>query len=361
MLKERGIKLENTLVKEFKQQGFEFTPVQKGSLYIMTLKGINHTGMIEFVVDKLLFVSLIRVHVESEHMKYIDENLLQTVISFIETDPFFSQRTIMIYLAGTNKNEKERIINILVNQGYEKTNTKKDQIHKIEKYERNSYFSNHLIKKDDWEKIEKNLSFLESFETCLKSYEEKEKTFQLFKDGGSFYEFHLNGYEGKITLQKQMKGYKICSSNQSKDKRTISEVITNKEEIENFLHSLFSSIKQSMRIQNVLNPPTHFYDRWKDKHFYYVERDKLYESFLRKMTPKQVEEFCSFCLKNDYLGRILDHGQNAFVYEENIIIIMEDEAKVIVIEQKENWEQNVVEKILEIKKEKLKRQVKDIC
>lgn len=360
MLKERGIKLENTLVKEFKQQRFEFTPTQRGGLYIMTLKGIDHSGMLEFVVDKRIFVSQLRVRAESDHMKYIDESLLQTVVSFIETDPIFSQRIVMIYLTGTNRKEKERITDVLVSKGYEQTNTKKEWLHKIEKYEPNSHLSNHLIKKDDWKEVEQHLAFLESFEICLKSYEEKEKTFQVFKNIGSFYDFHLDGYNAKITVQKQMSGYKIFSFNQDKDKRTISKVVTNKEEIENYLDSLFSSIKQSMRIPNVLKAPRHFYNRWMSERFSYLEREEFYQSFLKVLTPQQIEEMSAFFVKTNYFGKRLDHGQNAFLYDDKVIIIMEDEIEVIVVEQKENWEQKVVEEILKIKREKLKRQVKDL-
>lgn len=352
--------MENTLVEEFKRQGFAFTPAQRGGLYIMTLKGINHSGMLEFVVDKRLFVSQLRVRAESDHMKYIDETLLQTVISFIETDPFFQQRKVMIYLAGKNRKEKERITNLLVSGGYEQTNTKKEWLHKVEKYEPNSYLSNHLIKKDDWKEIEQHLSFLDAFETFLKSYEEKEKTFQVFKGIGAFYDFHLDGYDAKITVQKQIEGYKIFSFNQSKDKRTVSEVVTNKEEIENYLDFLFSSIKQSMRIPNVLKAPTHFYNRWMSERFSYLEREEFYQSFLKVLTPQQIEEMSAFFAKTNYFGKRLDRGQNAFLYEDKVIIVLEDEIEVIVVERKENWEQKVVEEILKIKKEKLKRQVKDL-
>lgn len=71
----------------------------------------------------------------------------------------------------------------------------------------------------------------------------------------------------------------------------------------------------------------------------------------------QIEEFCAYFYKNFDKGYEVDNAWFVYRYQNNVVVVAILDEQVWLMNQTETWKEDVVNKIIEFKKEKMKKNV----
>jgi len=347
----------NELTEVMEMYGFQVKIKQKRKNEELLKLIKNKMTIMEFKIETLNFLAEIRIHC-NQNIEFLNEDMLFSIISFVEKEEKYQNRPVIIRFFGNCRDEKIRIKEILKEYGYVHTTSNIEVAEKIEAYQKDKYVRNQMVHEKDWKEIEDQLDFLETFNQIIEEVDQKELLFRCKRYENLEYYLFMEGYRAELVLEKQNEGYNVQVFKAGTKEKIYAKKLCNKQDMMDFFNHLLPMLKKERKIKNLFDPPIQFYGQWASRN---VRDSKvIYDAFLQVFTPKEIEEFASFCIKNDVKKHQIDERQFMYVYGEKAVVVMEKEEKVLVVRGKENWKKEILAQILKIKQETVEKNIEDI-
>jgi len=296
---------------------------------------ISENGLSFDVFEKEVFWLLI------SHIKKIHQN-----------KPFFFS------LQGIEENSCDKLKESLQSVGYQyKENDK--CMEKIGHIISNHNFYNSMGYKDDYEKLNNYYLYITELYEQVEILSESERLFERSREKEMSYQIYYHGFEGYLILE--VGNSKNVMRLEKENKEVLYELfLTNVEEIKSNLKVWFKSLKEKQRIKNLLDPPRYFFNNWIRYNARECNKEKIYESLKKFMNPFEIEEMMADWDKKEVEANGLGFGVEFYIYENHIYIFLLDQDEVCRIEKQENWKEELIKKVLQIKQESMEEKLKDI-
>lgn len=347
----------NELKEVMEMYGFQVKIKQKRKNEEL-LKLIKHKMTImEFKIETLNFLTELRIQC-NQNIELLNEDMLLELISFVKKEEKYQNRPVIIRFFGNNRDEKIRIKEILKEYGYVHTTSNIEIAEKIEAYQKDKYLRNQMVHEKDWKEIEDQLTFLETFDQTIEEVDQREPLFRCKRNENLEYFLFMEGYWAELVLEKQNEGYNVQVFKARTKENIYSHNLRNKQDMMDFFNNLLPELKKERKIKNLFDPPIQFYKQWAGRNV--NDDNAIYRAFSQVFTSKEIEEFASFCIKNDVKKQQIDEGQSMYAYGENAVVVLEKEEKVLVVRGKENWKKEILTQILKIKQETVEKNIEDI-
>jgi len=347
----------NELAEVMELYGFQIKIKQKRKNEELLKLIKNKMTIMEFKIQTLNFLSEIRIQC-NQNIELLNEDMLLEIIWFVEKEEKYQNRPVIIRFFGNHRDEKDRIKGILQRNGYVHTASNIELVKKIETYQKDKYLQSQMVNEKDWKEIQDQLDFLTEFDQTIEEIDQKEPLFRCKRNENLEYFLFMEGYWAELVLEKQNEGYNVQVFKARTKENIYSQNLRNKRDMMDFFNNLLPKLKKERKIKNLFDPPIQFYGQWAGRNV--NDHNVIYRAFSQVFTPREIEEFASFCIKNDVKKREIDHEQYVFAYGEKAVVVMEKEEKVFVVEGKENWKKEILTQILKIKQETVEKNIKDI-
>jgi len=175
------------------------------------------------------------------------------------------------------------------------------------------------------------------------------------------YQIRLHDFVGNLTPTRRENEMYIDFGKRDGEKAM--KKIRNHTDIETYIDAWFEEIEKSQRVKNILSPSKKFFDQWINMIKWDMEqtkKDEVYETLLAHFSPLEVESFSATCVKRKQTKTVLDYEEWLFQYEKKAVLVIKNPLNVHVFEKNDELEENVLEALLQVKKDKIKQKFKDI-
>jgi len=316
---------------------------------------------LSFQMEPLLTV----LNIQGDLVNFLNQKLWYAIFDYIETLPKIADKPLLISIKDFLEEDEQMIKNVLRRKEYvAPTKKKQDEISQLiglYTFSANRIGS-YMCKESDIGRFKQIIPIVAALNKCVLETMNKERLFEYRILSFHAFEIYMHGFQGEMILKVKKDACEVVIKTKE-NKEIYNWTVSQPTDIDVCMKDFLSSIDKNMRIKNSLQPPDRFYKRWiRGIARNQKEQYDMHQSFLTFFSPLEVEEFAAYFCKNaakDQEKR-LDERHLLYFYNEYVVLVAAEEAKIFVFEQNEQWKERVTNTLVELRRQYIDNELKDI-